>query len=343
MTELSAEDALRLAVLMSGEVHAVRIDERAPALHALTPKGEARVALNPNCRLETYLIRVRETLGSYALNSATGYPAHVRHWTRMGQVASGNLEALLKLGEPEAAAAVAHAPGLTDELARRVWWALPTVDIARVMLASVEVRRGATGQVLADFLIEHLPFETEPMAAMNTVRVVLAAGLLDEAGRMALWQKARRRPYYLIGFLESLPDALPADEPPRELPAVLADRCDDDPRVTMLGRCYASAGQAWLKTMELALDRAPAHEAVYLLLDLVGAYFAAVWGPGSEGALPGLERETRAMAALAAVSSRDAEEILVRTTAVGALLRRKIDPLVAPLLGHLRTLQGTTE
>ena len=99
----------------------------------------------------------------------------------MGQASEKNLESLLKLGAPEAVMAVAYAAGLTDELARRVWWAsqnLATMEIARVMLMHPAVRAGAMGQVLADYLIEHLPFEEDPIAAMQSVRAVLAAGLL---------------------------------------------------------------------------------------------------------------------------------------------------------------------
>ena len=333
--ELASEDGLRLAVLMAGEVHAVRIDEGALTLHALTPKGEAKVALNPNCRRETYLTCVRELLGGHALGSPGGYPVHLRHWTRMGQASPKNLEALLKLGEPEAVAAVAYAPGLTDELARRVWWASPTVEIAQVMLAHAGVRAGAMGRVLAAFLVEHLPFEPDAIAAMNIVRTVLAADLLDEDTRVSLWQKARRRPHYLVGFLESLPDKLPDDGPALHL-SIEVDA--ENPWAVQLARCCSASGQTWLKAMELALDKAPAHEAVYLLLDLIGRYFAPVRDTAGREALPAAE--AGAMAALALVSNHDAEAILVRTTAVGPLLRRKLEPLVAPLLAHLRTLQG---
>jgi hypothetical protein len=334
-TELASEDGLRLAVLMAGEVHAVRIDEGALTLHALTPKGEARVVLNPNCRCEAYLARVREMLAGQALGSPGGYPVHLRHWTRMGQANPKNLEALLKLGEPEAVTAVAYAPGLTDELARRAWWALPTIETAQVMLAHPDVRAGAMGRVLAGFLVEHLPFEADPVVAMNIVRTVLAADLLDAEARQSLWQKARRRPWYLVGFLESLPDALPADGPARAMPAAVDAA---NAWGTQLLRCCSSSGQAWLRAMELALDKAPAHEAVYLLLDLIGRYFAPARGAPGRDSLPA--RDAEAIAALAEVGSGAAEDILVRTTAVGPLLRRKLDPLLAPLLAHLRTLQG---
>jgi hypothetical protein len=338
-SELSAEDALRLAVLLAGDVDAVRISEGTLTLHALTPKGEAKIALSPNCRPETYLTHVREVLGGYALGLPGGYPVHLRRWTRLGRSSPVKLAALLKLGEPEAVAAVAQAPELTDELARRVWWALPTVEAARAMLAHPEVRQGRMGRELADFLVDNLPFEAEPTAAMNTVRVVLAAGQLDQTGQRSLWQKARRRPHYLIGFLESLPDTLPTDEPGRALPEAVAG-LEANPWAKLLARCYSPAGQAWLEAAELALDKASAHEAVYLLLDLIGAYFASVRGAAGRPALPIVAAELAALAALAEVSNRDAEEILLRTTAVGALLRKKLEPLIAPLLDHLRLLRG---
>lgn len=334
-SDLSPEDALRLNVLLAGELLAVRLDEGARSLYALTPKGEARIPLHPVGRAERYYQRVRELLGGHALNSPGGYPVHLRRWTRMGQTGEKNLEALLKLGAPEAVMAVAYAAGLTDELARRVWWAsqnLATMEIARVMLPHPAVRAGAMGQVLADYLIEHLPFEADPIAAMQSVRVVLAAGLIDAGKREQLWAKARRRPYYLIGFLESLPDELPP-EAPRALP----DGLPDTPAARLLARCYSGAGQSWLKTAELTLEKPPAHEAVYLLLDLLGGYFAA----GRDAAvLPVPQAERTALVALAHLSQATAAPILTRTTAVGPLLRRHLEPLFAPIIGHLQTLRN---
>lgn len=333
--ELSPEDALRLNVLLAGELLAVRLDEGARTLYALTPKGEARIPLNPVGRAERYFQRVRELLGGHALNSPGGYPVHLRRWTRMGQASEKNLEALLKLGASEAVMAVAYAAGLTDELARRVWWAsqnLATMEVARVMLMHPAVRAGAMGRELADYLIEHLPFEEDPIAAMQSVRAVLAAGLLDVEKRDQLWAKGKRRPYYLIGFLESLPDELPP-ESSRALP----DNLPDTPAARLLARCYSGAGQSYLKTAELTLEKPPAHEAVYLLLDLLGGYFAT--GRDAAG-LPVPSAEIAALEALGRLSNVDGEPILTKTTAVGPLLRRHLEPLFAPIIGHLRTLRG---
>jgi hypothetical protein len=341
--ELTPEDALRLHVLLAGGVLAVRIDEGARLLHGLTAQGEARVPLHPSGRVDRYFMRVRELLGGHALNSPGGYPVHVRHWMRMGQSSSNNLEALLKIGAPEAVLAVAYAPGLTDELARRVWWAsqeVATMEVARVMLAHPAVRAGATGKVLADYLIEHLPFEEDPVAAMNSVRAVTAAGLLDPAMREALWPKGKRRPHYLIGFIESLPDELPP-ETPRPLPDGLVA---DLPAARLLARCFSGAGQSYLKAVELALEKPLAHETVYLLFDLLGAYFAdGRDAPAELTDLPELAAEAQALAVLSRLSNADAEPILTRTTAVGALMRRHLEPLFAPLIGHLKLLRGATQ
>lgn len=329
---LMPEDALRLNVLLAGELLAVRIDEGAATLYGLTPKGEARVPLHPVGRPERYFRHVRELLGGHALGSPGGYPVHLRRWTRMGHAEPHKLEALLKLGEPEAVLAVAHAPTLTDELARRAWWALPQPEVALAMLAHPAVRAGAMGPLLADSLVEHLPFEADSATAMHIVRAVLASGRATPAARAALWAKGRRRPHYLIGFLEHLPDALPA-ELALDLPAMPAV-----PAGALLARCRSGGGRAWLAAAEVALDKAPIHEAVYLMLDLLGRYFAA--GRDAPAQLPDHPEEAAALAALARLSNADAEPILTRTTAVGPLMRRHLEPLLAPIVAHLRILRG---
>ena len=339
--ELAPEDALRLNVLLAGELHAVRIDEGAMTLHALTPKGEARICLHRNCRPDLYVMRVRELLGGHALGSPGGYPVHLRRWTRMGQASPRNLEALLKLGEPEAVTAVALAPTLSDELARRAWWALPTMEVARYMLEHEAVRQGAMGQVLADFLIEHLPFVEDPIQAMNSIRAVIGAGLLGPEESQQLWSKARRRPHYFIGFLEHRPDALPAGTE-RALPAdVLARAGAGDAWATLLVRCHSPSGQSFLGAAEMALEKPPAHDAVYLLLDILGSYFSGVRSLEPPRDMPTeLKREEQAMAALSRLSNVDALPILTRTTAVGPLMRRHLQPLFEPVLGHIRSLRG---
>ena len=344
--ELSPEDALRLSVLLAGEVHAVRLDEQVPALHALTPRGEARIALHPDCRTEQYLMRVRGLLGGHALGSPGGYPVHLARWTRMGQAGSNKLGALLLLGEAEAVVAVAHAPGLTDELARRAWWAAPSIENARSMLGNPEVAHGEMGKPLADFLIEHLPFEEDPAAAMNSVRVVLAAGQPDAAGRLALWARARTRPHYFIGFLEYLPDALPGDEQPWDCgAAVLSLAAEGNAWAIALVRACSASGQSFLKAAVAVLEKPAVPDAVYALFDAIGAWCGALAAaPGRAElahAAPGHVPAIEALSALSGIDAATAVPILGRSSAVGALMRRQLEPVAAPLLGHLQALRQT--
>ncbi|MBI3523684.1 MAG: hypothetical protein HY066_04030 [Betaproteobacteria bacterium] len=343
-TELAPEDALRLHVLLAGGVQAIRLDESAPALHALTERGEAKISLHPNCRAEQYLMRVRELLGGHALGSPGGYPVHLRRWTRMGQASPKSLEAMLLLGEAEAVVAVAHTQGLTDELARRVWWIQPSFEVARAMLAHPGVARGTMARTLADYLIEHLPFVEDPLVALNGVRAVLAAGQPDAAGRQALWQKAKRRPHYFVGFLESLPDALPGDLPARPCDAALTALAEaGNLWARQLRRAYSASGQSFLKAAELALEKPAVPDAVYALLDAIGAWCAPL--NVAEGraqlvtTLPEQAPAVGALAVLAATRASDAEPILTRSSAVGPHMRKKLEPLIAPLLNQLRALQ----
>src|SRR5512135_1022971 len=185
--ELTQEDALRLNVLLANQALAVRIDESTLTVHGLLEKGEAAVTLHPTGRPNDYLRLVRELLAGHAIGSPGGYPVYLQRWTRMGQAREQGLDRLLLLGEAEAVVSVAYSPGVTDELARRAWWAMPVADNALRMLERQAVAEGSMGKVLAAYLVEHLPFEQDPKVIIDTVRAVLQPGLLDEATRQRLW------------------------------------------------------------------------------------------------------------------------------------------------------------
>ena len=372
-SDLSSEDSLRLNVLMmANPVQAIRIDENTLTLYALTENGEARVQLHPNCRAEQYIMRVKEFLGGHALGSPGGYPVYLQRWTRMGQTSDKNLQALLLLGEPEAVVAVAHAPSLTDELARRAWWCQPTMEIARWMLEKNAVIQGTMGKLLADFLIEHLPFEESPDARMHTIRLVLHGKLADVETTAKLWRQANGVPYYLIGFLEFMPETLPADQPERTdyqaaqtLLQPLIDR--GNPYAERLLSLLSANGQTFLKSITEVLARPTTSLVVYALLDAISRYFyymgyviqaddlealqtaAAEISSGKREAPEGLrellaeapqyQQAIEAMLLLSGLTSHTADPWLLRNTAVGALMRRKIEPLAAPLGQAVQTLR----
>ena len=190
---LTSEDTLKLNVMLHSNVEAIRIDESRMTVHALSGDSESKLALNPDCKPEQYIKKVREMLSGHVLGSPGGYPVFLKRWTRMGQARDEGLNELLMLGEPEAVVAVANAPGLTDELARRAWWVDPISDNARRMLERSAVVEGAMGKILAQHLVEHLAFETEPQIMMDTIRLVLQPGLIDEQAKLKVWASGARK------------------------------------------------------------------------------------------------------------------------------------------------------
>ena len=208
--ELSSEDALRLNVLIANS-EAIRIDEGGMSVYGLNGEQEMKAALNPTCRSDKYLTSVREMLAAAVLDSPGGYPVFLRRWTRMGQARDESLAQLLVLGEEEAVVAAVHAVGLTDELAERAWWAMPTAENARRMLEKAAVVEGRTGPVLAEFLLEFLPFEEEQRAIIDSVRLMLQPGLISDEDKRKLWKRARNKRSYYVGFLHTVPDDLPGE------------------------------------------------------------------------------------------------------------------------------------
>ncbi len=374
MLELAPEDALRLHVMLAGEIEAIRIDESNMTVLGLTPRGEATVQLHPTGRNAQYLMRVRELLAGHALGSPGGYPVYLNRWTRMGQARDKGLDRLLLLGEPEAVVSVAYSNGLTNELARRAWWIMPTADNARRMLERPCVVEGEMGKVLAAYLIEHLPFETDPHTILDTVRIVLQPGLTDADTRQRLWKRARHDNAHYIGFLERMPDALPIEQAPRSDYAALQLKLaalviEENIYAKQLLRILSGPGQAFLTIAEKVL-RAPANsDVVMALLNAVASYFSIGVRPNCGDtnieeiltkvdlfcaddsqhmlqrllhAAPEHAAETRAMLALACMNAKVAMPILAITTAGGTLLRRKLEPITEPILELFAVLKRHT-
>ncbi|AGA33265.1 DsrS [Thioalkalivibrio nitratireducens DSM 14787] len=279
---LTPEDSLRLNVLLKQDLRALRIDEGKMTVHALTGRGEARIVLNPNCPDDKYLRQVREVISSAVLGVPHGYPAYLKRWTRrVGHARTESLEGLLKLGEPEALAAVVHASGLTDELASRAWWLLQSSDHARAMLRREAVVNGSMGRVLADFLVEFLAYEEQPAQMVESVRLVLQPGLIDEPVRLDLWKKGQRKTAYRVGFLKTTPDTLPHDRVPHprhgDLAPVLAVAAGQGNEfAAQLLRSLDAPGQAYLDTVRLALSKCSDQGVVVHLFEAIENYFAPV-------------------------------------------------------------------
>ena len=375
--DLTPEDALRINVLLASQVEAIRIDESRMTLVALSGKGEAKVQLNPNCRDDSYLRRVRETLSSHVLGSPGGYPVYLKRWTRMGQARDEVLESLLMLGEPEAVVAVVNATGITDELARRAWWASQTSENARCMLQHAAVVDGEMGAVLAEFLIEFLPFEEEAGNQIKTVSLVLQGNLVDESVRTRLWEKGRLKNAYLVGFLQTLPDDLPArqaahSDSERITQQLASLQAEENPFAIQLCRLLSPAGQTYLDCVATVLKKPSNQDVMVELMHALEAYSASLpvgkqrkidisdvakvtseltADTGGEDVagqdlqalmrmLPGDERYVRAMLFLARLCEPVLDPVFSRTDAIGTVMRKKLKPVTEPIHEQINTLRN---
>ena len=375
--DLTPEDALRVNVLLAGSLKAVRIDESKMTLHALSDRGEAKIQLNPNCRDDAYLRKVRETLSSHVLGSPGGYPVYLKRWTRMGQARDSILESLLLLGEPEAVVAVVNAPGITDEIANRAWWASQTSENARCMLRQEAVVQGRMGPVLAHFLLEFLPFEEEARDQIASVRLVLQGKLIDPGERERLWEKGKHRIAFHVGFLQAVPDELPAEHAPAPHWERASQELQDllqagNPFAVQLCRLLGPGGQAFLAGVENVLRKPANQDVVVELMHALAAHArilplprarlayvedieseaerliaGAQQGSGSQHALaavlqalPGNVHHIRAMLFLGLLDEPVLDPVFARTDAIGSVMRKKLRPVIEPVLQQIGILRN---
>ncbi len=369
--ELSHEDSLRLNVLLTQDLQAIRIDESAMIVYALTSKGEAKVPLVPSCRDDRYLRGIRELFSTHALGSPGGYPVYLKRWTRMRQTRIDSLHGLLILGEPEAIVAVANAPGLTQELARCAWWAMPTAGIARCLLENPEVSHSEIGKELAQYLLEFIPFETDALAIIDSVRLILQENLISETQRMSLWSKANRKSAFYVGFLYATPDTLPLETVAhpqwQKAKQSLQELCEHNNHYAIaLCRLLSGPGQSFLATVVMTFKKVSDQDAVVALLNSFDRYFVSFYPEfehkareyseviqrvddlvesGSDESLqkvlstvPHLEAQIRAMLALACVGEKTLDPIFSQTDAQGSVMRKRLLPLTQPLLESVGTL-----
>ncbi|MBF0266011.1 MAG: sulfur reduction protein DsrS [Gammaproteobacteria bacterium] len=275
---LSNEDNLRLNVLMSQDVKAIRIDEGKMLLYALTAKGEAKVQFNANEKNERYLKLVKDFLSTKVLGVAGGFPVYLSHWNRMGEAKSNDLGKLLLLGEDEATIAVVNSDDLTAEVAEYAWWSYQGADNARSMLSHPKIIESDIAKELAQFLLEFLPFEEDPEKMLISIRLVLQPGLINEDEKQALWKKAKSKNTLYIGFLDSIPNDLPevysAHHSFQEIKSELSIVEDKNAFAAKLLLLLSPQGQSFLATAKSAFKRIP-NQVVYIaLIDSIRRYIA---------------------------------------------------------------------
>ena len=368
--QLTPEDALRLNVLIT-QAEAVRIQESQMVVYGLRGNDEMQVVLNPTGNSDRYLTAVREMLASVVLDSPGGYPVFLKRWARMGQIDSQQIDRLLRIGEPEAVMAVVCAPGLDPELARRAWWAAPHSEYARRMLENPTIVNSEMGPILARHLLEHRPFETENLAILDTVRLILQPGLIAQQSLESLWTRGRSKVVYRVGFFEQCPD---------ELPIAAVGRHDLDHYSESLGSLSAAGnrtaeillallgpnGQRFCQAITDSLRRPPDQDVVAAIFNAVGSYLRAgrtsddqlrsldaleqavarlLEAPGDEvqallNQCPELSSEVEALLFLAHFDESVALPIFVGCDAAGTLMRKKLQPITGPLQHHLSVILG---
>ncbi|HPE60251.1 MAG: hypothetical protein KDI15_10330 [Thiothrix sp.] len=379
--QLASEDMLRLNVLLAQPLQALRINESTMTVHALTAKGEAKVQLHPTVHDTRYLRWVRELISTKVTGSPGGYPVFLQRWTRMGQNTT-RLEQLLLLGEPEAVVAVVHAPQLSAELARRAWWAEPTPHNARRLLEKPDVVGSELGQVLAAFLLEFLPFEAIPLDMADTVHLCLQGELISTAEQKKLWNRARRKQPFYVGFLladsRTLPLSDPAHPSHAEVCTALAPAlAADNPFAHAFSIALSAGGRRWLRTLLLALEKPADQEVVIALFQAIQKRFnlpfpesrgvrdmalaqqrAAAWSRGEhddqghacpqslqtvvQALPPALQLLLEAWLLLAQMGEDSLVPVFGGSDAVGSVMRKHLEPLSKPVSRAAVCLLGAT-
>lgn len=388
---LSNEDSLRLNVLLAQNVRAIRIDEGKLIVYALTQKGEAKIQLNPTARNHKYIKEVKDFLSTKALGTPGGFPMYISRWNRMGDLRNNSLEKLLLLGEEEAVTAVVNNKDLSADLASSAWWAVQSADNARSMLACDAVVQGDIGKELANFLIEFLPYEEDPLKMLISTRLVLQPGLISDEEMIKLWRKAKNKNTLYIGFMDIRPDNLPepvaAHERYQEIKESLSDLMTaQNPYAIALCKLLSASGQTFLKTAEASFKRTPNYDIAGALIESIRRYVFVDHAEAGQNkhdyalglnlngeaqtdveaisslvndiyhndtdvsssnelkaiqsAIPDLASQLQAVLFLTRASQTLLAPTIVKSTAVGSLMRKKLKPVFDPILLNLRLLQN---
>ena len=364
--ELCNEDNLRLNVLLAQPLRAIRINENTLTVYGLTDRGEASVVLNPTVRDEQYLRWVRELLALKATGSPAGYPVFMKRWTRIGHI-NNNLKQMLLLGEPEAIVAVSHAPNLTLEVAESAWWANSSTEVAMGLLQYPDVYQSELGKTLATHIMEFLPFEELPVNIVYMVRVCLQGDLLNEEERKGLWQRAKRRHPFYVGFAFAEASQIPIESNESaayaELSSLLAEAvASENTFAKLLCDQLSAEGQTYLQLIKLALKKPVDPDVVVALFHAIDQRFDCPAKP-DRGVrdidsidLHTLQHEQddlkqlleilpdkhqpliEAVLLLAMVGEHTLNPIFGGNDSVGTVMRKRLQPLTQPLLEKLDIL-----
>ena len=184
-----------------------------------------------------------------------------------------------------------------------------------------------------------------------------------------------------VGFLTAPPEALPKSAPAVPLDGDLHHLKDlsrtGNPWARILLNGFSEPGQTWIRTAMAVLKKPATQGVVWKLLGAIGDHFsitdhgqdpntADTNGPENEptferlrentrrqlqtpqepllellNALPDDRRTIEALLILAQVDGELVTPIFARSSAVGSVMRKQIEPVVTPILAQLDTLYGS--
>jgi hypothetical protein len=249
-------------------------------------------------------------------------------------------------------------------------------DNARRMLQNPNIVASGMGPVLAEYVLDYLPFETDTDRQTDSVRLILQPGLLEPVKVEDLWSKSGRKQSYLVGFLQALPDALPQSSAARNDRQALAEQLEPladagNPVAGLLLRATSGPGQTYLETVATVLDKPPNQDVVTATFDCLRAYFAPLrpagepklplpdvqaeaaafaGGGGAPTAVievlalcPQLRDDIAAMRILSGVGYGVIRPVLSDPTTLGSLMRRKLKPIMDPIQAQLVQLRTAAD
>jgi hypothetical protein len=244
------------------------------------------------------------------------------------------------------------------------------------MLQQQAVVEGDMGPVLAEFLVEFLPFEEEARDQIRSVRLVLQGKLISMPERARLWERGRNRNAFHVGFLQAVPDDLPDKPPPhparggiqRPLAGLLAS---GNPFARQYARLLGPAGQAFLATVQRVMHKPSNQDVMVELMHALAAYSSMLPLQGAGwpdialmdatadalmcgeqardkaaaealaalvGALPQEGQRIHAMLVLAMLDEPVLNPVFSRTDAIGTVMRKKLRPVTDPVLEQIGLL-----
>jgi hypothetical protein len=230
------------------------------------------------------------------------------------------------------------------------------------------------GKILAEFLVEFLPFEEEPRAMIESARLVLQKELVTEEVKQSLWKKGLRKNALLVGFLKTLPDNLPVMSVEHPLFNELREKLvsfNDNVFAKIILRLFSKAGQAYLDTVVTVMKKPSNQDVVISLFNLINDYFQSVRINQVEyqdintllsdankyinvsvtqfhdlkvilETLPELSQIIKAIVVMSLINESLLSPVFSRTDAIGSLMRKKTDHIISPLLTEISYLRDVS-